>query len=334
MTHWRSISLAFFLLISSFTGKGEAAGGFLKPKYCAIVVDMSTNEVLYAHEPDRISHPASPTKIIALYILFKALKAHKVTLDTLLPVSKHAQDQAPTKLGLRAGQKISVRDAIMGMIVKSANDASVAVAEYFAGSESSFAALMTQEARRLGMANTVFTTVSGLPNPGNVSTVRDMATASMAMIRDFPEHYHLFSAKSFTFQGVKLMSHNKLIGTNGVDGIKTGFTNASGFTLSASAARENRRIVAVIFGAPNRIWRDKQMLDLINTSFNRIGLGVGGTDYPGPYNHPVEKKKQAKLDYLVNSLEHPKIMRSQKMVKLAKKKSRKSQSKKPSSKKV
>ncbi len=231
----------------------------------AIVVDAKTGKVLYASDPDGLRHPASLTKMMTLYLLFGELQSGRFTLDSQLKVSQFASRQAPTKLGLKPGSTVSVRDAMLGLITRSANDAAVVIAENIAGSEVAFANRMTQTARSIGMSRTTFRNASGLPNPNQWTTARDMATLGRALQARYPTYYRYFSTKAFVYRGQTIGNHNKLLGrVEGVDGIKTGYTRASGFNLVSSVKRDNRYIVASVMGGSSGASRDKQMVGLIN----------------------------------------------------------------------
>ena len=248
---------------------GSAASLYTVPKYAAILIDSDTGEVLYARQADATRFPASITKVMTLYIAFQELKAGNIRESDDIRISSYAASQPPTKLGLRPGQTITVRDAMGVIATRSANDIAVALAEYISGSHTEFAVRMTREARRLGMGRTTFRNATGLPNPGHVTTARDIATLSRALIRDFPKRYPMFSQVSFEYEGQQIGNHNHLLKTMpGVDGIKTGYTNAAGFTLAASAAHDGIRLIAVVLGGPNRMMRDGNVSDLLDTGFS------------------------------------------------------------------
>jgi len=238
-------------------------------KYAAIVVDAKTGEILYAKHADSPRYPASITKVMTLYLTYEALAAGKLHLEDRVVFSPHAAAQSPTKLGVRAGDSVSVNEAIEAMTTLSANDAAVAMAEKLGGTESRFAALMTLRAQELGMQNTHFVNANGLPDSRNLTTARDIAILSRAAMRDYPQYYHYFSLEEFTFRGRTVANHNHLLGRmQGVDGLKTGFTNASGFNLAVSAVRENRRLIAVVMGGPTVAQRDQNAEDLLLTGFD------------------------------------------------------------------
>jgi D-alanyl-D-alanine carboxypeptidase len=247
------------------------------PPSASIVIDGNTGSVLQALNPDALRHPASLTKIMTLYLLFEQLGAGKVRLDTPLKVSVHASEQAPTKLGLKPGGMITVEDAIKAMITRSANDVAVAVAENLDGDEDQFAKLMTQSARSLGMARTTYVNASGLPDDNQVTTAQDQAVLGRAIQQRFPRYYKYFSTAAFVYHGHAIRNHNHLLGSvEGVDGIKTGFTRASGFNLVTSVHRGGRFLVAVVLGGRTSAQRDAHMRELISSNIKRASLGQDG----------------------------------------------------------
>lgn len=240
-------------------------------RYASIVIDAGTGQVLHAANPDRQAYPASMTKMMTLYLLFEAVEEGRYSLNSKLPVSRHAAGMPPSKLGLKAGQTISVEDVIGALVTKSANDAAVVAAEAVAGSETKFAIVATEKARQLGMHRTVFRNASGLPDSRQLSTARDMATLAQALIRQYPQYYHYFSLKSFSYKGRRYSNHNKLLDKyDGVDGLKTGYIRASGFNLAASAVRNGRRIIAVVYGGKSSRSRNAHMVELLDRGFSRI----------------------------------------------------------------
>lgn len=233
-------------------------------KFASIIVDGNSGAVLQATSPDGIRHPASLTKIMTLYLLFERLESGKLKLDTELPVSRHAADQDPTKLNLRPGQTIRVEDAIKGLVTRSANDAAVVIAEAIAGSEDDFAQMMTRKARSLGMSKTVYRNANGLPNDEQVTTARDQATLGRAIQERFPRYYRYFATSTFNWRGQSIRNHNHLLGSvEGVDGIKTGYTRASGFNLVTSMRRGNRHLIGVVLGGRSGGSRDAIMRNLL-----------------------------------------------------------------------
>jgi D-alanyl-D-alanine carboxypeptidase len=251
------------LLLAGATLASATADASAAPK-SAIVVDAKTGKVLFAQDPDGLRHPASLTKMMTLFILFETLDSGKLSMASRLNVSAFASRQSPTKLGLRAGSTISVRDAMLGIITKSANDAAVVVAENLGGSEAAFAQRMTATAREIGMTRTTFRNASGLPNNDQWTTARDMTTLGRALQDRFPNYYRNFATRSFVFNGRVVNGHNHLLDrVAGADGIKTGYTNASGFNLVSSVKRNNRALVATVMGGPSARARDTQMVGLL-----------------------------------------------------------------------
>ncbi|WP_333681618.1 D-alanyl-D-alanine carboxypeptidase family protein [Dyella sp.] len=237
--------------------------------YAAIVIDPATGEVLSAVNADEQNYPASLTKMMTLYLTFQALQSGKLKVDQDLPVSSWAASREPTKLGLRAGQTISVNDCILGMVTKSANDAASVVAESLGGNEGHFAEMMTAQAALLGMTSTHFANANGLPDPNNVSTARDMVKLAMALYRDFPQYTHYFATKEFVFRGQLIRGHNNLMDRYpGMDGLKTGFTDASGFNLASTAVHDGRRLFAVVLGGRSASARDNLMARLLDDGFD------------------------------------------------------------------
>jgi D-alanyl-D-alanine carboxypeptidase len=234
------------------------------PPYADIVVDDKSGLVLHQVSADEPRHPASLTKIMTLYLLFEQIEAGKLGLDTELPISTRASLQNPTKLGLKANQTIKVEDAIKGLVTKSANDAAVVVAEAIGGSEEEFAKLMTAKAGALGMLGTTYVNASGLPAEAQITTARDQAVLGRAIQHRFPIYYQYFATPSFRYKGAEMRNHNNLLGqVRGVDGIKTGYTEASGYNLTSSVRRDERHIVAVVLGGTSNGARDARMRQLI-----------------------------------------------------------------------
>lgn len=240
-------------------------------KYASIVVDAATGKVLESTNAQATRHPASLTKMMTLYLTFKALRQGKLRINQALPVSEFAAAQAPSKLGLTPGSVIRVRDAILGLVTQSANDAAVVLAEAQAGSEGAFARRMTEQARALGMKQTVYRNASGLPDDDQITTARDMAILGRALYFNFPDYYRFFSTPSFSYRGHTYKNHNKLMSRyHGMDGIKTGYIRASGFNLVASAAHGKSRLIAVIFGGESARERDRAMAALLDGTFAKI----------------------------------------------------------------
>ncbi len=244
---------------------------FRSRQYAAIVLNADNGQVLYQVNAHSHRHPASLAKMMTLYLLFEALKNQEIILATKLKVSPKAAQQLPSKLGLKAGEFITARQAINALIVKSANDAAVAAAENLSGSEWQFIQRMNATARRLKMHNTIFKNATGWHNPRQVSTAYDLALLSMALRRDFPQYYHLFSQTEFTFNGKVVKGHNRVLERYAhADGLKTGFINASGFNLATSAINQRGRLVAVVMGGQTPKIRDDHMINLLERSYLRI----------------------------------------------------------------
>ena len=238
--------------------------------YSSIVLDAESGSVVMQHLPDTQNYPASLTKMMTLYLTFQGLEQNKLTLDQRFIVSDHAAAQAPSKLDLRPGETVALKDLIFSVITHSANDAAVVLAENIGGSEPAFAQRMPRQARTLGMANTNFANASGLPNPDNVTTARDLATLARALYHDFPKEYSWFSTPEYSFHGVSYANHNHLMHSfEGMDGIKTGYIRASGFNLAASAVRDGHRLIAVVMGGESAHSRDMKMAALLEDAFAR-----------------------------------------------------------------
>ncbi|TDX65250.1 D-alanyl-D-alanine carboxypeptidase [Methylosinus sp. sav-2] len=243
-------------------GHSEAGGG---PAFAAIVVDANSGRTLYARNEHELRHPASVTKVMTLYLLFEQLEKGRLRLDSPLVISAHAASQAPTKLGLAPGQTIDVESAIKAVVTKSANDIAAAIAENIAGDEESFAEMMTRKAHQLGMGRTHYANASGLPNDEQITTAHDLSVLGRAIQDRFPRYYHYFSTHAFVWRGQSHRNHNHLLGQiRGVDGIKTGYTHASGFNLLTSVRRDGHHIVAVVMGGRTAAARDRVMAGLIS----------------------------------------------------------------------
>jgi D-alanyl-D-alanine carboxypeptidase (penicillin-binding protein 5/6) len=260
-----------FLFAAAFASPGLAAShakAHASGRFAAISIDADSGRVLYARHADARRYPASLTKVMTLYLAFDALDAGKLHLNDRIVMSPHAAAQAPTRLGLAAGRSLTVREALNVIVVKSANDVAVALAERLAGSEGAFVKRMNRKARALGMTHTHFANASGLPNPHNVSTARDLARLGQALIHRHPEQYDLFDKEQATFRGRVIPGHNHLLSHRGIDGIKTGYTRASGYNLLSSGERHGRRVIAVVLGGRTARSRDAFMGQLLETSFH------------------------------------------------------------------
>jgi D-alanyl-D-alanine carboxypeptidase len=233
-------------------------------RYAALVVDASDGRTLYATNATAARFPASLTKMMTLYLTFEALDQGRISKSTQIPVSSHAARQPPTKIGFKPGQSIDVESAIEALCVKSANDVAAALGEFLGGSEQQFAAMMTAKARQLGMSGTTFRNASGLPDPDQRTTARDMALLGMALRSRFPHHYHYFSEKDFTYRGKLVRGHNDMLGrVEGVDGIKTGYIRASGYNIVTSVKARGRNLVIVVMGADSARSRNARVEELV-----------------------------------------------------------------------
>ncbi|MEC9481843.1 MAG: D-alanyl-D-alanine carboxypeptidase family protein, partial [Halomonas sp.] len=265
----------FVIFVLLFLGlalpvQSQAAGN---PRYASIVIDAETGEVLSAANADAVRYPASLTKMMTLYLLFEAIERGRLTMESPLPVSTHAAAQPPSKLWVQPGQSIAVKEAILALIVRSANDVAAVVAEGLGGSENAFAGMMTAKARELGMTRTLFRNASGLPDDAQVTTARDMAILSMRLMKDFPQYYGYFARTQFVYRGKTYRGHNNLLDSYaGADGLKTGYIRASGFNVATSAVRDGRRIVSVVMGGFTAQSRDAHMADLLDRGFVRASL--------------------------------------------------------------
>ncbi|WP_454917553.1 serine hydrolase [Xanthobacter sediminis] len=267
----------------------------------AIVVDANSGRVLYEDDADALRHPASVTKVMTLYLLFEQIEAGRLKLDSDLPVSAKAASQSPSKLGVRPGSTIEVEDAIKAIVTRSANDVAVVIAEAIGGTESNFAEMMTDKARALGMSRTTFRNASGLPNPNQLTTARDLSTLGRAIQDRFPKEYRYFATRTFYYRGEAIGNHNRLVGSvEGVDGIKTGYTQASGFNLLTSLKRDDRFLVAVVLGGRSAGSRDARMRSLLSDNLPRayagirtapkVGEGGGAFAAAKPLPQPVERE--------------------------------------------
>lgn len=284
--------------LNADAAKRKAPRKLAPDRYASIVIDANSGDILYMRNPDALRYPASLTKMMTLYLTFEALEKGELTLDHVLKASKHASRQAPSKLDLHVEDKIVVDDAIRAVVTKSANDAAVVLAEEIGGTEQEFARRMTEKAHALGMGHTTFRNASGLPNPNQKTTARDLATLSIALKRDFPQYYSYFSTPDFTWGGVTYQNHNKLLAQfPGTTGLKTGYTAASGFNLATSVSRDGHDLVAVVLGGRTARQRDQHMMQLLEVQFARLKSGepliadAGSAADPSP--EPKERPKVA-----------------------------------------
>ncbi|MES0135755.1 SPOR domain-containing protein [Mesorhizobium sp. M0016] len=253
------------------------AASSMAARSSAIVVDAKTGKVLYSSDANGRRYPASLTKMMTLYLTFEAMANGRISRNTPVPFSAKAAAEPPTKLGVKAGGAVSVETAILSMVTKSANDSATALGELLGGSESNFARMMTAKARALGMDGTVFRNANGLPDPGQFTTAHDMAMLGIALREHYPQYYGYFSQRSFLYGRQRINGHNRLLGRiKGVDGIKTGYTRASGFNLVSSVSDGNRRLVAVVMGGTSGRSRDNQMAGMINAYMPRASTRGGG----------------------------------------------------------
>lgn len=272
---WGLLTLAALLSFALMIPVADAATkkkSTANPRYGAIVVDADTGVILHESNADKALHPASLVKMMTLLMAFDRLADGSMTLNQRIRISSHAASQPPSKLGLRAGSTITVKDAIYSLVTKSANDIAVAMGEHIGGTESQFAAMMTQRARELGMTRTRFKNASGLHHPDQVSSARDMAVLSRTLIKNYPQQYKYFSTKNFSFNGASHRNHNRLMESyKGMDGIKTGYIGPSGFNLAASAVRGNHRLIAIVFGGRTTASRNAAVADLLDRGFAKLG---------------------------------------------------------------
>jgi D-alanyl-D-alanine carboxypeptidase len=274
-----TLALSATVVLSS-TQDAEARkrrGGYAPP-HASIVIDVNTGRVLQASNADSPRFPASITKVMTLYMLFEQLERGKFKLDSELPVSAFAARQAPSKIGFDPGETIAVEDAILALVTKSANDVAVVVAEAIGGDQDTFAEMMTRKARAIGMRSTTFKNASGLPNPEQVTTARDLTVLGRAIHDRFPRYWRYFQSRNFQYAGRNYRNHNRLLGrVDGVDGIKTGYTRASGFNLLTSAKSGNRHLMAVVLGGRSGRVRDAQMASLVDDHLPRAFAGARQT---------------------------------------------------------
>ena len=285
-----SIVLAFALILAT---AAPAAASSVPRKFAGIVVDAKTGKVLYESAADAARYPASVTKVMTLYVLFQELAAGNIKLSDKMVVSKHAAAAVPTKLGLKAGSKITVEDAIKSLVTLSANDMARVIAEHISGTESKFAERMTATAKGLGMHRTTYRNASGLPDSKQITTVRDQSILAAAVYQHFPKYYEYFQTRSFSYGKRSYGNHNRLLGERGVDGIKTGYTRASGFNLMTAARPDNRHVVVIAFGFETSGARDARVRELVKTY---VGKGRNG-GYLQTAMIPVPGRKGAMVQF-------------------------------------
>ncbi len=257
-------------------------------KYAGVVIDAKTGKVLYSEDADSLRYPASLTKMMTLYLTFEALESGRISLNSKVPISKNAAKEPPSKLGVGAGKSITVEQAILALVTRSANDVATALGEYLGGSEQRFAQIMTAKARSLGMTKTTYRNANGLPNTAQMTTARDQARLGIALRQHFPQYYGYFSTRSFSFGKQTIGNHNRLLGAvRGVDGIKTGYTGAAGYNLATSAQADGRSIVAVILGASSGARRNAQMTALVKRYLPEASTGRSSGDLVAKVKTPV-----------------------------------------------
>jgi D-alanyl-D-alanine carboxypeptidase len=291
-TDWHSrwagaIALVAIALLGASPANARSEGSYgYGPAYEAILIDAQTGQVLRELNADVVTYPASLTKMMTLYLTFEALNQGRLRLDQRLAVSSEAASKSPSKLALQPGDSVSVQELILGVVTKSANDAATVLAEGLGGSEANFAQLMTAKARQLGMQNTYYRNASGLPDPDQRTTARDVARLALALYHSFPREYRYFATREFYFRGDLVRSHNHLLDWYpGADGIKTGFINDSGFNLAASAVRNGKRLIGVVMGGRSWRSRDREMGNLLDLGFADLGAGsvaVAAANPPRP----------------------------------------------------
>ncbi len=291
------LTLAVFFALTLASPVAQAATqkkSTANPRYGSIVIDADTGAILHESNADKPLHPASLVKMMTLLMAFDRLQDGSMTLNQRIRISAHAAAQSPSKLGLRAGSTITVKDAIYALVTKSANDIAVAMGEHIGGTESHFAAMMTQRAKELGMSRTRFKNASGLHHPEQVSSARDMAVLSRTLIKNYPQQYKYFSTRNFSYNGANHHNHNRLMETyKGMDGIKTGYIGPSGFNLAASAVRGNHRLIAVVFGGRTTASRNAHVAELLDRGFAKLGasskdmlVAEARTNIPVPARKP------------------------------------------------
>jgi D-alanyl-D-alanine carboxypeptidase len=272
----RRLALVGSLALIACLGIPQAARAQIgSERYSSIVIEASSGRVISAVNADDLRHPASLTKMMTLYMVFEALRDRRIGLDQVVPVSQHAASMVPSKLGLLPGMRITVEEAILGLVTKSANDAASALGEFLAGDEDRFAQMMTLRARALGMSRTVFRNASGLPDIEQVTTARDLATLGRHLVLDFPNEYRYFSTPSFVFRGRMIYNHDLMLQRYpGADGMKTGYIETAGHNLVTSAVRGDVRLIGVVLGASSNPERDEHMAGLLDAGFEQLNVPV------------------------------------------------------------
>lgn len=277
--------MAFVFMAGAFLSIGRTA----EAGYAHYIYDVQSGKVLASQNAETLNHPASLTKMMTLYLTFEALRTGRIRWDDKIVMTRNAASKIPFKLGVPAGQTITVREAVYGMAIRSANDAAAAMGDHLGGSEERFGVLMTKKARQLGMRNTVFRNASGLPDRAQITTARDMAVMAMSLIRDYPREYKIFSQRSFSFRGRTIKGHNNLMYRYpGMDGIKTGFVNASGYNLASAVVINGRRYIGVVLGGKTARQRDNRMAELLDQAVPGSGLSGVAVATSGQQKRPGE----------------------------------------------
>jgi D-alanyl-D-alanine carboxypeptidase len=279
LTFAASIRRVVIALVAILFATLATASGASAAKYAGVVIDAKTGKVLYSENADSLRYPASLTKMMTLYLTFEALESGRISLGSKVPVSKNAAKEPPSKLGVGAGRSVTVEQAILALVTRSANDIATALGEYLGGSEQRFAQMMTAKARSLGMTKTTYRNAHGLPNTAQMTTARDQARLGIALRQHFPQYYGYFSTRNFKFGKQSIGNHNRLLGAvRGVDGIKTGYTGAAGYNLATSAQADGRSIVAVVLGASSGARRNAQMTELVKRYLPQASTGRSSGD--------------------------------------------------------
>lgn len=283
--HLMRISLCAVMIVTSSAAdaRPRQRAQAQNPRYAMVIMDAQSGRILEQENADKPLPPASLTKLMTLFLTFEAIEKGKLSMNSNLVITPNAQRQPPSKLGLRRDEKITINQAIHVLVTRSANDVAMAVAETVGGSQQNFTRMMTARARSLGMKNSVFYNPSGLPNPGQKSSARDMAILGRALMQYFPQHYHVFNTIRFNYKGQVIETHNNLMRRyKGMDGMKTGYTVASGFNLVASAVRNNRRVIVAVFGGRSAYSRDEHVAKLMTRGLDKLTSGSQIANTPKP----------------------------------------------------
>ncbi|MDH5187934.1 MAG: D-alanyl-D-alanine carboxypeptidase [Rhodospirillaceae bacterium] len=299
-----AVALLFMAVFFVFSiGSGDAHA-----KYASLIIDANSGEVLHSVNSDTRNYPASLTKMMTLYLMFESIDEGRLRFDDKIVFSRRAARQPSSKMGIAAGKSISVKDAILSIAIKSANDVATAVAEHMGGTERKFALMMTAKARALGMKNTTFRNASGLPHRAQLSTARDLSKLAIALYRDYPQYYGVFSQAKFVLNGKSHKTHNTLLTSyEGTDGIKTGYIRASGFNLVTSVNRGDRRLVGVVLGGNSAKERNKHMTTLLNKSFAKLDQRVAANNAENikPINPKTQSVGAQKNDWAAKTTVTP-----------------------------